>query len=90
MYVQDLSKYVFKLLSCRGNKDIFTSPKQLYFKSLNEPAPPHLRSLFKKNSQSTSYRLRNALRNLRVPKKVQKPARNAFRLGCETWEQPLS
>ena len=27
IYVQDLSKYVFKLLSCRGNKDIFTIPK---------------------------------------------------------------
>ena len=24
IYIQDLSKYVFKLLSCLGNKDIFT------------------------------------------------------------------
>ena len=41
----------------------------------------YLCSLFRKNSQSTSYRLRNTSTDLRLPKKVQKTARNAFRLG---------
>ena len=42
--------------------------KTMVFKSLNELAPPYLRSLFRKNSQSTSYRLRNTSTDLRLPK----------------------
>ena len=63
------------------NELIDIESKTMVFKSLNELAPPYLRSLFRKNSQSTSYRLRNTSTDLRLPKKVQKTARNAFRLG---------
>ena len=63
------------------NEVIDIESKRMVFKSLNELAPPYLRSLFRKNSQSTSYRLRNTSTDLRLPKKVQKTARNAFRLG---------
>ena len=55
--------------------------KTMVFKSLNKLAPPYLRSLFRKNSQSTLYRLRNTSTDLRIPKKAQKMARNAFHLG---------
>ena len=40
------------------NELIDIESKTIVFKSLNELAPPYLRSLFRKNSQSTSYRLR--------------------------------
>ena len=63
------------------NELIDIESKTMVFKSLNELAPPYLRSLFTQNSQSTSYRLRNTSTDLRLPKKVQKTARNAFRLG---------
>ena len=63
------------------NELIDFESKTMVFKSLNELAPPYLRSLFRKNSQSISYRLRNTSIDLRLPKKVQKTARNAFRLG---------
>ena len=42
--------------------------KTMVFKTLNELAPPYLRSLFRKNSQSTSYRLRNTSTDLRLLK----------------------
>ena len=57
----------------------------MVFKSLNELAPPYLRSLFRKNSQRTSYRLRNTSTDLRLPKRAQKAARNAFRLGLRNF-----
>ena len=63
------------------NELIDIESKTMVFKTLNELAPPYLCSLFRKNSQSTSYRLRNTSKDLRLPKKVQKTARNAFRLG---------
>ena len=63
------------------NELIDIESKTMLFKSLNELGPPYLRSLFRKNSQSTSYRLCNTFTDLRLPKKVQKTARNAFRLG---------
>ena len=63
------------------NELIDIESKTIVFKTLNELAPPYLCSLFRKNSQSTSYRLRNTSTDLRLPKKVQKTARNAFRLG---------
>ena len=63
------------------NELIDIESKTMVFKTLNELAPPYLCSLFRKNSQSTSYRLRNTSTDLRLPKKVQKTARNAFRLG---------
>ena len=59
--------------------------KTMVFKSLNELAPPYLRILFRKNSQSTSYRLRNTSTDLSLPKKAQKTARNAFRLGVRNF-----
>ena len=42
--------------------------------------PQYLRSLFRKNSQSASYGLRNTSTDLILPKEVQKTARNPFRL----------
>ena len=62
------------------NELIDTESKTMVFKSLNELAPPYLRSLFRKNSQSTSYRLRNTSTDLRLPKKAQKMGRNPFHL----------
>ena len=67
------------------NKLMDIESKTIAFKSLNEFAPQYLRSLFRKNSQSTSYRLRNRSTDLRLPKKVQKTARNAFRLGVQNF-----
>ena len=57
----------------------------MVFKSLDELAPPYLRSLLRKSSQSTSYRLRNTSTDLRLPRKVLKMARNAFRLGVQNF-----
>ena len=50
------------------NELIGIESKTIVFKSLNEFAPPNLRSLFRKNSQSTSYRLRSTSTDLRLPK----------------------
>ena len=63
------------------NELIDIESKTMVFKTLKELAPPYLCSLFRKNSQSTSYRLRNTYTDLRLPKKAQKMVRNAFRLG---------
>ena len=63
------------------NELIDIESKTMLFKSLNELAPLYLRSLFRKNSQNTSYRLHNTSTDLRLPRKVQKTARNAFLLG---------
>ena len=49
------------------------------FKGVNELAPPYLHSLFRKNSRSTSYRLRNTLTDLRLPK-----------IGTENGKKPFS
>ena len=51
------------------NELIDTETKTMVFKSLNELAPPYLHSLFMKNSQITSYRLRNTSTDLRLPTK---------------------
>ena len=67
------------------NELVDIDSKTMAFKSLNELAPPYLRSLFTKNSQSTSYRLRITSSDLRLPKKGQKTARNAFRLGVRNF-----
>ena len=53
----------------------------MVLKNVNELAPPYLRSLSRKISQSSSYRLRNTSTDIRLPKNVQKTARNPFRLG---------
>ena len=60
------------------NELIDIESKTMVFKRLNELTPPYLCSLFRKNLQSTSYRLRNTSTDLRLPKKVQKTARNTF------------
>ena len=65
------------------NELIDIESKTMVFKSLNELAPPYLRSLFRKNLQSTSYRLRNTSTDLRLPKNAQKLARNLFHLEVQ-------
>ena len=75
------NQLIEKLGSKTINELIDLDSKTTVFKSLNELAPPYLRSLFRKNSQSTSYRLRNTSTDLRSPKQVQRMARNPFRLG---------
>ena len=75
------------------NELIDTETKTMVFKSLNELAPPYLRSMFMKNSQITSYRLHNTSTDLRLPKKAQKTARNLFRLDMRnsgTASQPTA
>ena len=67
------------------NELIDIESKTMALESVNELAPPYLRSLFRKNSQSTSYRLRNTSTELRLPKKVPKTAGNAFRLGMRNF-----
>ena len=51
------------------NELIDIESKTLVFKGLNELAPPYLSSLFRKNSQSTSYKLPNTSTDLRFPVK---------------------
>ena len=58
--------------------------KTIVFKSLNELVLPYLRSLFRKNSQSTSYTTQYINRS-KVTEKVQKTARNPFRLGVRNF-----
>ena len=53
----------------------------MVLKNVNELAPPYLCSLSRKISQSSSNRLRNTSTDIRLPKNVQKMARNPFRLG---------
>ena len=68
------------------NELIDTETKTMVFKSLNELAPPYLRSLFLKNSQITSYRLRNTSTDLRLPKKSTENGKKScsFR-GAKLW-----
>ena len=67
------------------NELIDIESKTMVFKSLNELAPSYLLSLFRKNSQSSSYRLLNTSTDLRLPKNVQKTARNPFLLGVRNF-----
>ena len=60
--------------------------KTIVFKSLNELAPPYLRSLFRKNSQSTSYRLRSISTDLRLPKIGAENGKKSFSFrGAKLW-----
>ena len=54
------------------NELIDIESKTMVFKSLNELALPYLRSLFRKNLQSTSYSFRNTSTDFRLPKKYRK------------------
>ena len=68
------------------NELIDIESKTMVFKSLNELAPPYLRSLFRKNSQSTSYRLRNTSTDLRLPKKGIENGKKCFSFrGVKLW-----
>ena len=71
------------------NELIDIESKTMVFKSLNELAPPYLRSLFRKNSQSTSYRLRNISTDLRLPKKGTENGKKCFSFrGVKLWNSP--
>ena len=68
------------------NKLIDIESKTIVFKSLNELAPPYLRSIFRKNSQSTSYRLRNTSTDLRLPKIGIENGKKSFSFrGAKLW-----
>ena len=68
------------------NELIDIESKTLVFKSVNELAPPCLCSLFGKNSQNTSYRLRNTSADLRLPKKRTENGKKSFLLrGAKLW-----
>ena len=68
------------------NELIDIESKTMVFKSLNELAPPYLRSLFRKNSQSTSYRLRNTSTDLRLPKIGTENGKKSFSFrGAKLW-----
>ena len=55
-------------------------------RSLNELAPSYLRSLFRKDSQSTSYRQRNTSTDLRLPKHGTENRKKSFSLrGAQLW-----
>ena len=70
------------------NKLIDIESKIMVFKSLNELAPPYLRSLFRKNSQSTSYRIRNTSTDLRLPKKGTENGKTCFSFrGVKLWNR---
>ena len=72
------------------NELIDLESKTMVFRSLNELAPPYLCSLFRKNSQSTSYRLRNTSTDFRLPKKGTENGKKSFSFRVQTLEQPLS
>ena len=68
------------------NELINIESKTMVFKSLNELAPPYLRNLFRKNSQSTSYRLPNTSTDLRLPKKGTENGKKCFSFrGVKLW-----
>ena len=68
------------------NELIDIESKTMVFKTLNELAPPYLCSLFRKNSQSTSYRLRNTSTDLRLPKKGTENGKKYFSFrGVKLW-----
>ena len=68
------------------NELIDTETKTMIFKSLNELAPPYLRSLLMKNSQITSYRLRNTSTDLRLPKESTENGKKSFSFrGAKLW-----
>ena len=73
-----------------SNELIDIESKTMVFKSLSELAPPYLRSLFRKIRKVHHIDYAIHLQTSGYQKEVQKTARNAFRLGCETLEQPLS
>ena len=55
------------------------------FKSLDELAPPYLRSLFRK-IRNVPHRLRNTSTNLRLPKKVKGNGKKSFSFrGAKLW-----
>ena len=54
------------------NKLFNIESKTMIFKSLNELAPPYLHSFSRKNSQTTSYSLRDTSTDFRLPKKYRK------------------
>ena len=60
------------------NELIDIESKTMVFKSLSELAPLYLRSLFRKNSHSTSYSLRNTSTDLRLPKKKYRKRQKIF------------
>ena len=60
------------------NELIDIETKTIVFKSSNEFASPSLCSLFRKNSQSTRYRLRNTSTDLRLPGKGTEKGRKCF------------
>ena len=58
----------------------------MVFKCLNELTPPYFRSLFRTIWQSTSYRLRNASTDLRIPKTSTENGKKPFRFrGVKLW-----
>ena len=64
---------------------------KVVFKSLNELAPQHLCDFYKKNSQCTSYSLRNISTDLRLPKKRRLIRSEMFFVQrCEDLKLPLS
>ena len=68
------------------NELIDIESKTMVFKRLNELAPPYLCRLFRKNSQSTSYRLRNTYTDLRLPKKGTENGKKCFSFrGVKLW-----
>ena len=80
------NKLIEKLGWKTVNELIDIESKTIVFKSLNELAPPYLRSLFRKNSQSTSYRLRNTSTDLRLPKIGTEKGKKSFSFrGAKLW-----
>ena len=68
------------------NEVIDIESKTIVFKSLNELAPPYLRSVFRKNFQSTSYRLHNTSTDLRLPKIGTENGKKCFSFrGSKLW-----
>ena len=60
--------------------------KTIASRSLNELAPPYLCSMFGKNSQSTSCRLRNTSTDLRLPKRGTENGKKSFSFrGVKLW-----
>ena len=86
------SNYLIEKLGWKiVNELIDIKSKTIVFKSLNELAPPYLRSLFRKNSQSNSYRLRDTSTDLRLPKKGTEDGKRCFSFrGAKLWNSLLN
>ena len=68
------------------NELIDIESKTVVFKSLNELALPYLRSIFRKNLRSTSYRLRNTSTDLWLSRKGTENGEKCFSFrGTELW-----